>query len=33
MADPERISQPDIRRRDRLGGIFHEYQMLPDQLG
>ncbi|MGW7594397.1 integrase core domain-containing protein [Streptomyces asiaticus] len=24
--DPEQISRLDIRRRDRLGGILHEYQ-------
>jgi putative transposase len=23
---PDRITNPDIRRRDRLGGILHEYQ-------
>jgi putative transposase len=26
VADPDRITNPDIRRRDRLGGILHEYQ-------
>ena len=26
MTDPERIAYLDVRRRDRLGGIFHEYR-------
>jgi putative transposase len=26
LIDPERIAHMDIRRRDRLGGILHEYQ-------
>ena len=26
IADPERVAQLDVRRRDRLGGILHEYQ-------
>ncbi|MFI6488406.1 hypothetical protein [Streptomyces sp. NPDC050564] len=26
ITDPARITQLDVRRRDRLGGIFHEYQ-------
>lgn len=26
LTDPERISRLDIRKRDRLGGILHEYQ-------
>ncbi|GHJ37269.1 integrase core domain-containing protein [Streptomyces sp. TS71-3] len=26
ISDPERITRLDIRRRDRLGGILHEYQ-------
>ena len=26
MTDPEKIARLDIRRRDRLGGILHEYQ-------
>jgi hypothetical protein len=25
IPDPERISELDIRRRDRLGGVLHEY--------
>ncbi|MFD8386718.1 hypothetical protein ACFV2X_50935 [Streptomyces sp. NPDC059679] len=24
--DPDMLARPDIRRRDRLGGILHEYQ-------
>src|SRR6185437_9021636 len=26
ITDPERIAHLDVRRRDRLGGILHEYQ-------
>ena len=26
IADPERIAQLDVRRRDRLGGALHEYR-------
>jgi transposase InsO family protein len=26
IADPDRVINPDIRRRDRLGGVLHEYQ-------
>jgi hypothetical protein len=26
ITDPVRIAQLDIRRRDRLGGVLHEYQ-------
>ena len=26
MANPERITHLDVRRRDRLGGILHEYR-------
>jgi putative transposase len=26
MTDPEQITPLDVRRRDRLGGILHEYQ-------
>lgn len=26
VADPERIAQLHVRRRDRLGGILHEYR-------
>ncbi len=26
IADPERIAQLNVRRRDRLGGTLHEYQ-------
>jgi putative transposase len=26
IVDPDRITNPDIRRRDRLGGVLHEYQ-------
>jgi hypothetical protein len=25
IADPKQITRPGIRRRDRLGGILHEY--------
>ncbi|SDY79036.1 hypothetical protein SAMN05216215_103522 [Saccharopolyspora shandongensis] len=26
IADPDKIARPNIRRRDRLGGILHEYE-------
>lgn len=26
ISDPEQITRLDIRRRDRLGGLLHEYQ-------
>jgi hypothetical protein len=26
MTDPEQIARLDVRRRDRFGGILHEYQ-------
>jgi hypothetical protein len=26
ITDPDRLTQLDIRRRDRLGGILHEYE-------
>jgi transposase InsO family protein len=26
ITDPERLTRLDIRRRDRLGGILHEYE-------
>jgi hypothetical protein len=26
VADPDKLARLDIRRRDRLGGILHEYE-------
>jgi putative transposase len=33
MTDPEQIARLDVRRRDRLGGILHEYQPCGGDCG
>jgi hypothetical protein len=33
ITDPDQLTQLNVRRRDRLGGVLHEYTMLPELPG